>query len=372
MDLKTNISKTFCTVILLCAWCFSAAHDIYFCGEKIPIDDKIVTDKLMNIIKKQIKYVDIASLRKSPYMPQVERWLQATNLPQDFKYLAIVESGFKKDAASSVGAKGFWQLMPKTAIEWELTVNEFVDERTDFDKSTYAACRLLANYYLYIRKTFGISSWVLTAAAYNNGIGNIKNAISKQGKNYFSMNLNAETAAYVYKIIAVKELFEYPELYMKDFGYNVFSAASKEKVRNLSETYDTSSSDLTSMKVDINVADGQHPDNLQQAIKKDPPRNEDDFKVKFISAKIIGTYKKIEDGDLVTFKLDGDLQVQNRFTSRGGIIQGRAWIVDNKVLVDLGYDHDVTLNDLSNEKGIALSSIKNKQAVILKVKESYD
>jgi hypothetical protein len=56
-----------------------------------------------------------------------------------------VESGFKKDVTSYAGARGFWQLMPKTAIEWNLTVNEYVDERTDFDKSTYAACKLLAN-----------------------------------------------------------------------------------------------------------------------------------------------------------------------------------------------------------------------------------
>ena len=94
----------------------SVAHDIIFCGERIPVDDQFVSNKLMNIIKKQINYVNVPSLRErvNQYMSQVEYYLNATNLPQDFKYLAIVESGFK-NAVSSAGAAGFWQLMPGTA-----------------------------------------------------------------------------------------------------------------------------------------------------------------------------------------------------------------------------------------------------------------
>ena len=373
MNLKRYKARVICFFIVSFTWCSSSAHDIYFCGEKIPLDDKLVIEKLMNVIKKQIRYVDIASIRRSPYLPQVERWLKATNLPQDFKYLAIVESGFKKDVSSYAGAKGFWQLMPKTAIEWNLTVNEYVDERTDFDKSTYAACKLLANYYLYIRKNFGISSWVLTAAAYNNGIGNIKNAISKQGKNYFSMKLNPETAAYVYKIIAVKELFENPELYMKDFGYNVFNP-SQEDVQIAPETDDTDVAEFGSMKVDINESDGQHPEDLQQPIiiNTPLPGAQPQVKVKYVAARITGKYKNIKDGDLVSIMLENDLQVQNRFTAKGNIIQGRAWIIDDKILVDLGYDHNVKLFDISNEKGVSIQKLKNREPVILKVMENLD
>jgi len=299
-------------------------------------------------------------------MPQIEYYLNATNLPQDFKYLAIVESGFKLDATSPVGAVGFWQIMPATARDLNLVVNDLVDERTDFHKSTYAACKLLANYYLSIRKKFGISSWVLTAAAYNNGIGNIRNAITKQGKDYFRMNLNPETAAYVYKIIAVKELFEYPELYMKNFGYNVFNTSppKKKDAVNLS---DTDVSAFTSMKVDINESDGLHPEELKKekikSVKVAP------VKEKYVSAKIIGKYKNFKDGDIVYFELENDLQVNNRFTARGSTIQGRAWIIDDRVLVDLGYDHKVTLLDNSNEKGILRDNLKSKEPVKLKVIE---
>ncbi|MEO6719675.1 MAG: lytic transglycosylase domain-containing protein [Ferruginibacter sp.] len=376
MNFKVYISRFACFFILTCSWFCSSAHDIYFCGEKIPLDDKLVIDKLMNIIKNQMRYVNIAALRRNPYLPQVERWLKATNLPQDFKYLAIVESGFKKDIASDAGARGFWQLMPKTAIEWNLTVNDYVDERTDFDKSTYAACKLLANYYLYIRKNFGISSWVLTAAAYNNGIGNIKNAISKQGRNYFSMKLNPETAAYVYKIIAVKELFENPELYMKDFGYNVFNPLPPENIESFIEANndDTGTAEFSTMKVDVNEADGQHPEELKEGtpIISEPVTQAPQGRIKYVSAKVTGKYKKIADGDLISIILEDDLQVQNRFTAKGSIIQGRAWIIDDKVLVDLGYDHKVSLLDLNENKGVPLQKLKNRERVKLKVTENLE
>jgi hypothetical protein len=100
--------------------------------------------------------------------------------------------------------------MKPTAEEYGLRVNEYIDERNDIYKSTYVACRQLADYYNGIASQFKIYSWVLTAAAYNFGIGNMSKAIRRQGTDYFQMELNNETANYVYKIIAVKELWEYP------------------------------------------------------------------------------------------------------------------------------------------------------------------
>lgn len=342
-----------------------AQHEIIFCGERIPVGDKFVSDKLMNIIKKQINYVNVPSLRQrvNQYMNQVEYYLQETRLPEDFKYLAIVESGFK-NVVSSAGAAGFWQLMPATARELGLTVNGLVDERNDFNKSTLAACKVLANYYLYIRKTFGISSWVLTAAAYNNGIGNIQNAIKKQGTNYFQMQLNEETAAYVYKIIAVKELFEYPELYMKDFGYNIFNNAKAPKSKKLNPN-DYNNLNLGGMTVKVDESDGEHPVNLSNKLN---PRNRiDPSKIKFVGGKVTGKYKKFKDGELVSIVLQDDLQVFNRFTAKGTTIQGRGWIIDDRVMVDLGYDHNVILLDTKNEKGLTLKELKDKPYVIMKV-----
>jgi len=339
------------------------AHEIVFCGERIPVGDQFVSNKLMGIIKKQINYVNVPSLRQrvNQYMSQVEYFLHETRLPEDFKYLAIVESGFK-NAVSSAGAAGFWQLMPETAKQYGLIVNELVDERNDFNKATHAACKVLADYYLYIRKQFGISSWVLTAAAYNNGIGNIQNAIKKQGANYFQMQLNEETAAYVYKIIAVKELFEFPELYMKDFGYNIFTKSNGGKSKGFNENENLNIGGMT-VKIDEN--DGEHPQTLDKkykAVKKADPS-----KVKFVAAQIIGKYKKFKDGNLVSLKLIDDLQVYNRFNGKETTIQGRGWIIDDRVMIDLGYEHNVILLDLKNEKGIALKSLKNKEMVLLKV-----
>ncbi len=340
------------------------AHDIIFCGERIPVEDRFVSEKLMGILKKQINYVNVPSLRQrmSQYMGQVEYILRVTGLPDDFKYLAIVESGFKNNAVSGAGAAGFWQLMPPTARELGLIVNGVIDERNDFEKATYAACKVLANYYLYIRKRFGISSWVLTSAAYNNGIGNIQNAIKKQGTNYFHMQLNEETAAYVYKIIAVKELFQFPELYMKDFGYNIFNITKASKTKGATEP-----DKVGGMTVKVNENDGDHPVNLTSRVNAKKIIKPDENKVTFVGAQITGKYKKFKDGEIISFILQDDLKVFNRFTAKGTIIQGRGWIIDDRILVDMGYNHNVLLLDTKNEKGVALNSLKNKEFVLMKV-----
>lgn len=372
--MKCNALAVHIACCLLFTFYSSSAHDIYFCGEKIPLDDRLVSGKLMNVIRKQINYVKVPSLQKriNQYFSTVERYLRATGLPEDLKYLAIVESGFE-NRVSRVGAAGFWQFMDKTAREWGLLVNGSVDERNDFYKSTYAACKLLASYYLSIRKQFGISSWVLTAAAYNNGIGNIRNAITKQGNNYFQMNLNAETALYVYKIIAVKELLEYPELYMKDFGYNVFNAALSSKDKGSDESGDADLSAFDTMTVKVNEADGSHPAILTEGVSPVAPvsgnREEQSEKIKFASAQITGKYKNFKDGDIISLTLADDLQVANRFTRRGTTIQGRGWLIEDRVFIDLGYEHNVILYDLNVKRGVALADLKNKEQIILKISE---
>ena len=366
MKLKSILFRFIFCCLLSCIFFNCRAHEIIFCGERIPVGDKFVSDKLMNIIKKQINYTNVPSLKQrvNQYMSLVEYYLHETNIPDDFKYLAIVESGFK-NATSSAGAAGFWQLMPETARELGLIVNGLVDERNDFNKSTYAACKVLANYYLYIRKQFGISSWVLTAAAYNNGIGNIQNAIKKQGTNYFQMQLNEETAAYVYKIIAVKELFQYPELYMHDFGYNIFTNTGKSAPKSQNKNSVSEKINVGGMTVKIDETDGVHPANLNKKLK--PVKKTDASNTKFVAAEIKGKYKKFKDGEIVSFTLQEDLQVFNRFTAKGAIIQGRGWIIDDRVQIDLGYDHNVILLDLSNEKGIVLKELSNKEKVLLRV-----
>lgn len=387
MHFKTYETQVMKMKLVICSLAFCSlffngyaqvsTHDIIFCGEKIPVSQDFISKKLMNVIRRQIPYVNLPELRRNAnkYFSIVEAYLKATGLPEDFKYLAIVESGFKT-AVSPKGATGFWQIMLPTAKEYGLTVNEFVDERNDIYKSTYAACRQLANYYNGIAKEFKIYSWVLTAAAYNFGIGNMGKAIRKQGKDYFQMNLNEETANYVYKIIAVKELWEYPELYMKDFGYNVFNAQAAGLIQNIANYNNTDAADFSTMVINVDAKSSNYPTQIKT---KELSKNESNVKssllpveqtktVKFVTAIITGKYKKFKEGDIVSFTLVSDLQVGNRYTGKKNIIQGVGWVIDNRVFVDLGYEHNVIVYDQTDsQKGLTLASLKSKTPVLLKV-----
>ena len=365
--------------IISASWCM--AHDIIFCGERKPVDNNVVADKLMNVIRRQIPYVNLPQLRKRVELnfPVVEYYLRETGLPEDFKYLAIVESGFQ-NVTSTAGARGFWQLMPETARELGLAVTPSIDERDNIHKSTYAACKVLAAYYLKIRKQYGVSSWVLTAAAYNFGIGNMNNVINRQGNDYFTMNLNPETAVYVYKIIAVKELFENPELYMKDFGYNVFNGKAIQHNRIDNANADTSM--FKSMVIKVSEKDGQHPDKVivkeqgqpQNMVMAEKSKTElDKSKYKYLAASIKGRYKDFEDGNLVTIELLENLNVHGSFNRKGNQLKGKGWFIGDRIYIDLGYgDHDVTLLDINGKKGVLLTALKNNEPILLKIANSSD
>lgn len=323
------------------------AHRITFCGEEIPMDNDFVANKLMNVIRKQIPTVNLPALRARAiqYFPVVNDYLIRHNIPVDFKYLPIVESGFA-NLTSRVGAHGFWQLMPGTARQYGLVMNGALDERENINKATQAACRLLKDYYLEIFKKQKISSWVLTAAAYNFGIGNILKAIQSKGKDYFNMNLNPETAVYVYKIIAVKELFEYPELYMNNFGYNVFSAKA---------------SGTKPVK-----GDGDEDDAFKTISVKTVKKPKVKVPDVYVGAHIKGKYKNFNDGDLMAIELDEDLKVKGGFSKKGTVIKGTGWVIDGRVVVDLGYGHDVLLYDQNMNKGISVDDVKKGEPVLLK------
>jgi membrane-bound lytic murein transglycosylase D len=321
-------------------------HSIYYCGESIPMDKDFVSNKLMNVIKKQVPLVNLPQLRERArsYFPIIERYLKEHGLPEDLKYIPIVESGFISFARSQAGAKGFWQFMPATAAQYGLVITPSIDEREDIFKSSKAACKLLRDYYNFIFKNRNVASWVLTCAAYNYGIGNINNAIKKQGSNYFNMDLNEETALYVYKIIAVKELFEYPEVYMKNFGYNVFNPkASKTKMN----------------KGDDNEASFKHLEVASSDNKKTPKAPKIEYE--YILAHIDKIGKNFEDGNLITIKLDENLSTKIKFASQGQSYSVPGWIIDGKIMADIGFGRDVVICDLNQEKGVSLESLQNQK-----------
>jgi membrane-bound lytic murein transglycosylase D len=141
------------------------------------------------------------------WLPTIENILIQYKIPTDFKYIAMVESNFK-NVVSSKEAVGFWQLKESTAIELGLEINEEVDERLDPIKATHAACRFIKQ----AHREFG--SWTITAAAYNRGVGGIQKALAAQHKtSYYDLDLNAETAKYLYKLLAAKDLVEHPSKY---------------------------------------------------------------------------------------------------------------------------------------------------------------
>lgn len=145
--------------------------------------------------------------RANRAFPIIEPILAKHGVPDDFKYLAVIESALV-NAVSPAGARGVWQFMPATAKEFNLEVSETVDERYHLEKSTEAACK----YLLQSKNKFG--SWTLAAAAYNGGNTGVGRQIEfQQVDNYYDLLLTDETARYVFRILALKEIMKNPSLY---------------------------------------------------------------------------------------------------------------------------------------------------------------
>ncbi len=185
-------------------------NTLNFANEAIPVNDQKVGHKLSHTLSK----LNFACIQSYVLQRNAEKWfpiivpiLKAHGIPEDFKYIPLVESGFCV-SVSPRGAAGIWQFMPGTARTYGLKVGHGRDERIDLRKSTIAACK-------YIIELHGIfKSWTLAAAAYNNGEIKLARAINKQNEdNYFRMHLNRETGAYVYSIIAMKEILNKPAKY---------------------------------------------------------------------------------------------------------------------------------------------------------------
>ena len=150
--------------------------------------------------------------RSSRYLPAMGRILEEEGIPQDFLYLAVIESGLAP-VVSPAGAAGFWQLMPGTAKELGLTVNDEVDERYHVEKSTRAAAAYLRS----AKDRFG--SWTLAAASYNMGMSGLQRQMDRQAEHqYYDLLLNEETKRYVFRILALKCIMQQPRAYGFDLS----------------------------------------------------------------------------------------------------------------------------------------------------------
>ena len=181
-----------------------------FAGEEPPLHNKKVAWRMAKILDNHsYENLQTKALHRQAgkWFPIIEPILESYNIPQDFKYVPLVESGLEH-GTSPKGARGYWQFMPETARHYGLTVNAEVDERLNMRKSTIAA----AKYLRALHKEF--DNWTLVAAAYNVGENRIWRQIRKsEHRNYFKMKLNKETASYVYKLVSMKEIIEKPGKY---------------------------------------------------------------------------------------------------------------------------------------------------------------
>lgn len=188
----------------------SQPKTISFANEKVPLNKYYVQERLDRELLVNTFWHSNTILvlkRSKKYFPIIEPILSKNGIPNDFKYLAVIESGLIH-VKSPAGAEGFWQFMPKTAREYGLEVNADVDERLHLIKSTESASAYLKDAY----EVFG--NWTLTAASYNAGMQRIQSAMNKQkAKSYYDLFLNEETSRYMHRLLATRLIFESPESY---------------------------------------------------------------------------------------------------------------------------------------------------------------
>lgn len=181
-----------------------------FAGEIMPKDDPEVLERMDRELLVNTYWQSNALLiikRANKYFPIMEPILAKNGVPDDFKYLAVIESGLQ-NVVSSAGATGFWQFMEVTAKEYGLEVNSNVDERYNVKLATEAACQYLKK----AKEKFG--SWTLAAASYNAGSGGIDKQLKKQEvTDYYDLLLGSETGRYVFRILALKEIMKNPKAY---------------------------------------------------------------------------------------------------------------------------------------------------------------
>lgn len=198
-------------------------EDLNFAGEKVPQDDPEIMERVDREFLVNTYWQSNAMLlmkRAHKYFPVIEPILAKNGVPDDFKYLAVAESGLE-NVVSPARATGFWQIMKATGQEYGLEINKNVDERYHLQKSTEVACQYLKKY----KKKYG--NWTLAAAAYNTGTGSVDKYLRTQKvSDYYDLLLGSETGRYVFRIMAIKEIVSNPEKYGFDIEKDdLYSAA---------------------------------------------------------------------------------------------------------------------------------------------------
>ncbi len=181
-----------------------------FAGEMVPLDLYYVREGLEREIMANM-FMQSSTImmfkRANRWFPLIESILKKNNVPDDFKYLALAESNLV-NTVSPAGAEGFWQFVKPTGQKYGLEITEEVDERYNVEKATTAACR----YFLDANERF--RSWTIAAASFNRGLEGVNKALDNQKvTNFYDLYFNDETARYVFRILAIKQIFLHPTAY---------------------------------------------------------------------------------------------------------------------------------------------------------------
>lgn len=195
---KTEISTTY------------PIKNLNFCNERVPMEITDIAERFDRELVINMNLHSATTLiikRANRYFEVIEPILKKNRIPEDFKYLCVIESSLT-NATSNAGAKGFWQFMPETAREYNLEISSTVDERFDIEKATEAAC-------VYLNKAYAkFGNWTLVAAAYNRGMAGIERQLTAQGvTDYYDLFLTEETSRYVFRILALKEIMNNTDTY---------------------------------------------------------------------------------------------------------------------------------------------------------------
>jgi len=188
-------------------------ENLNFAGEEVPVHNPDIRERMDRELLVNTYWQSNALLlfkRANKYFPIIEPILKEEGVPDDFKYLAVIESGLT-NAVSPAGASGFWQIMKATGREYGLEVNGNVDERYHLEMATRVACKYLKK----SKERFG--NWTEAAAAYNAGNAGINRRFDSQNvEDYYDILINEETGRYVFRIVALKEIMSNP----KQYGFN--------------------------------------------------------------------------------------------------------------------------------------------------------
>jgi membrane-bound lytic murein transglycosylase D len=181
-----------------------------FAGEEVPMDLYYVREAFeREIMANPFMHSTTIMMvkRASRWFPVIEPILKKNGIPDDFKFLAVAESNLV-NTVSPAGAEGYWQFIKPTGQKYGLEINEKIDERYNMEKATQAACE-------YFRDAFRIfNSWTLVAASYNRGLDGLQKALDNQKvTNYYDLYLNDETSRYIFRIMAIREVYNYPVKY---------------------------------------------------------------------------------------------------------------------------------------------------------------